>query len=236
MLAVTRSVRWRSSSLVMALKFIDRRRRSPSPRRIGSSTLRLPRVTCWAALIRRRIGATNWPANQMPDPDRRQQRGERDHEVHHAVRELQAAAHLAQALVALHAGLRAAAGACTTSRVDAAGDVEVGVRDSCAAWRCAATRKVSRGISSGTCPPSAARSRCSGGGDVGDLLVLEHRHLHRALGIDDVGHGQVAQAGLREHQLAKLARRRRATVGAASSRSLAMLTMSVRMTWPCSSR
>ncbi len=58
-LAVTRSVRWRSSSLVMALKFIDRRRRSPSPRRIGSSTLRLPRATCWAALIRRRIGATN---------------------------------------------------------------------------------------------------------------------------------------------------------------------------------
>ena len=44
LLAVTSSVRWRSSSLVMALKFIDRRRRSPSPRRIGSSTLRLPRA------------------------------------------------------------------------------------------------------------------------------------------------------------------------------------------------
>ncbi len=65
-LAVTRSVRWRSSSLVMALKFIDSRRRSPSPRRIGSSTLRLPRVTCWAALIRRRMGATNCPANHSP--------------------------------------------------------------------------------------------------------------------------------------------------------------------------
>ena len=66
LLASTSSVRWLSSSLVMALKFIDSRRRSPSPRRIGSSTLRLPRATSWAALMRRRIGATNRPANHRP--------------------------------------------------------------------------------------------------------------------------------------------------------------------------
>ena len=45
-----------------------------------------------------------------------------------------------------------------------------------------------------------------GRGDVGDLLVLEHGLLHRALGIHDVGDGQIAQARLRKHQLAELAR------------------------------
>ena len=62
-----------------------------------------------------------------PDPDRRQQRGERDHEVHHAVRELEAAPDLAQAFVGAHAGFRAPQ-VLHHLRIDAAGDVEIGVR------------------------------------------------------------------------------------------------------------
>ncbi len=65
-LVVTSSLCWWASCCVMWLKFIDRRRRSPSPRRIGSSTFRLPFATCWAAAIRRRIGATRRPANHKP--------------------------------------------------------------------------------------------------------------------------------------------------------------------------
>ena len=41
---------------------------------------------------------------------------------------------------------------------------------------------------------------------VGYALVLEHGELHGALAVDDIGRGQVAQAGLADHQLAKLGR------------------------------
>ena len=44
-----------------------------------------------------------------------------------------------------------------------------------------------------------------GRGDVGDLLVLQDGHLHRTLGIHDIGNGKVAQARLRKHQIAELA-------------------------------
>ena len=41
--------------------------------------------------------------------------------------------------------------------------------------------------------------------DVGDAFILQRRHLDGALGVDDVGHRQVAQPGLCEHQLAEFA-------------------------------
>ena len=63
---VTSSSRWDFSSRVMVLKVAESRRRSPSPRRSGSSTIRLPVDTSCAAPMRRRTGATKRPANHMP--------------------------------------------------------------------------------------------------------------------------------------------------------------------------
>ena len=139
-----------------------------------------------------------------PDPDRRQQRGERDHEVHHAVRELEAAPDLAQAFIGAHAGFRAPQ-VLHHLRIDAAGDVEIGVRVVAKLGQ----RRHAEGVlrhQQRHLPALGGADQMLGRGDVGDLLVLEHGHLHRALGVDHVGDRQVAQAGLGEHQLAKLAR------------------------------
>ena len=92
-----------------------------------------------------------------------------------------------------------------------------------------------KGISRGTWPRSAERMTSPAAGHVGNALVLQHGDLHGALAVDDVGGRQVAQARLADHELAKLGLVA-GDLPAASSRSRAMLTMSVRITWPCSSR
>ena len=158
------------------------------------------------------LGGADQPADRRheaarkpdPRPDRGQQRGQRDHEIHHAVRKLEAAANLAQALVGPHPRLRAPQ-VPHHFRVDAAGDVEIGVR--------VVAKLGQRGDAEGVArhqqrhlPALGRTDQVLRRSDVGDLLILEHGHLHRALGIDHIGDGQVAQAGLRKHQLAKLAR------------------------------
>ena len=70
----------------------------------------------------------------------------------------------------------------------------------------AATRNVSRRHEQGHLSRVGGAQQVLGRRDVGDPLVLDRRDFHRALAIDDVRHRQVAQAGLREHQLAEPAR------------------------------
>ncbi len=64
--ARTMSLRWVRSSCVILLKVAPSWARSPSDRRTGTWTWRLPVETMSAALIRRRIGATRRLAKAKP--------------------------------------------------------------------------------------------------------------------------------------------------------------------------
>ena len=112
--------------------------------------------------------------------------------------ELQAASHLSQALVPLHTCFRPLQ-MLDDLGVDAAGDVEEGIRVVVKLGERGDAERVFRHQQRYLAAVGGA-DQMLGRGDVGNFLVLQDGHLHRTLGIHHIGDGKVAQARLREHQ------------------------------------
>ena len=133
-------------------------------------------------------------------PDRRQDAGQRQHEVHEAVHELETAARLQQPLVLGDASLRARKMP-DDARIYAAGNIEIVARIACELGNggnaIAVSRQQQRDVTG-----LGLRDDIRSWRLVGDATVHGRREDHVPLGIDHGDERQVAQARLSQHEIA----------------------------------